>query len=150
MMSVVLAEARPWFGKSTGRKIDVKMNPESPEVQAVRILTRQRSDNAGADSTFTAEVRELRGYIDPWEQNEDWFNAISYAVTQRMVDPDRIGIRGSSYSGGHVGEASPVAPRCHHRRNRGPIAAPRTPAANMPALYQVIMNAADVSGHVKA
>lgn len=53
-------------------------------------------------STFSAEVRELRGYIDPWEQNEDWFNAISYAVTQPMVDADRIGIRGSSYSGGHV------------------------------------------------
>src|SRR3954468_5641989 len=28
-----------------------------------------------------AGVRELRGYIDPREQAEDWFNAFSYAVT---------------------------------------------------------------------
>jgi dienelactone hydrolase len=75
------------------------------------VLTRQRPDNAGADSAFTAEVKELRGYIDPWEQNEDWFNAISYAVTQRMVDPERIGIRGSSYSGGHVVYVAAHEPR---------------------------------------
>ena len=51
---------------------------------------------------FTAEVRELRGYIDPWEQSEDWFNAVSYAATQPMVDAARIGLRGSDLSGGYV------------------------------------------------
>ena len=55
-----------------------------------------------AGGTFTAQVRELRGYVDPWEQTEDWFNAISYATAHPMVDAERIGIRGSSYSGGHV------------------------------------------------
>jgi alpha-beta hydrolase superfamily lysophospholipase len=49
-----------------------------------------------------AEVRELRGYIDPWEQGEDWFNALSYAVTDPMVDPARIGLLGSDLAGGHV------------------------------------------------
>lgn len=66
------------------------------------VLTHARPADAKPGTTYTAEVRELRGYIDPWEQNEDWFNAISYAVTQPMVDVNRIGIRGSSYSGGHV------------------------------------------------
>jgi len=52
--------------------------------------------------TRSGEMRELRGYIDPWEQAEDWFNAISYAVSDPMVDPGRIGVRGSDLSGGHV------------------------------------------------
>ena len=51
---------------------------------------------------FKAEVREIRGYVDPGEQSEDWFNAISYAATQPMVDADRIGLRGSDLSGGYV------------------------------------------------
>ena len=55
-----------------------------------------------AGGTFTAEVRELRGYIDPWEQVEDWFNAISYAAADPMVDAGRIGVMGSDLSGGHV------------------------------------------------
>jgi dienelactone hydrolase len=63
------------------------------------MLTRQRP---AAEGTFTPEVRELRGYIDPWEQVEDWFNAISYAVTDPMVDAGRIGVLGSDLSGGHV------------------------------------------------
>jgi dienelactone hydrolase len=66
------------------------------------VLTGVRPADAQPGATYTAQVRELRGYIDPWEQNEDWFNAISYAVTQPMVDVNRIGIRGSSFSGGHV------------------------------------------------
>ena len=54
-------------------------------------------------SEFDAKVKELRGYVDPEEQSDDWFNAISFAVSQPGVDVDRIGIRGSSYSGGYVG-----------------------------------------------
>lgn len=65
-----------------------------------RVMLTSRRPAAGG--TFTAEVRELRGYIDPWEQVEDWFNAISYAVTDPMVDADRIGVLGSDLSGGHV------------------------------------------------
>ncbi|HJQ70907.1 MAG TPA: alpha/beta fold hydrolase [Blastocatellia bacterium] len=51
---------------------------------------------------FTAQVEELREYIDPVEQTTDWFNVISWAVGEPMVDKNRIGLRGSSYSGGHV------------------------------------------------
>jgi hypothetical protein len=36
VLPVLLAEGRPYFGKSTGRKIDVKMSPESREVEMVR------------------------------------------------------------------------------------------------------------------
>lgn len=58
---------------------------------------------ASRGGEFDARVKELRGYVDPEEQSDDWFNAISFAVSQPGVDVDRIGIRGSSYSGGYVG-----------------------------------------------
>jgi uncharacterized protein len=66
------------------------------------VRTGKRAETARRGEPETAEVKELRGYVDPIEQTEDWFNAINYAVTQPMVDRDRIGIRGSSYSGGFV------------------------------------------------
>jgi len=51
---------------------------------------------------FTAQVEELREYIDPIEQTTDWLNVISWAMDEPMVDKNRVGLRGSSYSGGHV------------------------------------------------
>lgn len=54
------------------------------------------------EGTFTGPVRELRGYVDPWEQGEDWFNAVSYAAASPMVDAGRIGLLGADLSGGHV------------------------------------------------
>jgi hypothetical protein len=51
---------------------------------------------------FTAQVEELREYVDPLEQTTDWFNVINWAMGETMVDKNRIGLRGSSYSGGHV------------------------------------------------
>jgi uncharacterized protein len=49
-----------------------------------------------------AEVEELREYVDPLEQTTDWFNVINWAMGEPAVDKERIGLRGSSYSGGHV------------------------------------------------
>ena len=51
---------------------------------------------------FTAEVLEVREVVDPLEMVTDWFNAIHWAMGEPMVDKNRIGLRGSSYSGGHV------------------------------------------------
>lgn len=51
---------------------------------------------------FTAQVEELREYVDPMEQLTDWFTVINWAMGEPAVDKQRIGIRGSSYSGGHV------------------------------------------------
>ena len=45
---------------------------------------------------------EPRQDIDPHAQITDYRNAISYARALPDVDPERIGIWGSSYSGGHV------------------------------------------------
>ena len=45
---------------------------------------------------------EPRQHIDPRGQIEDYKNAISFAETLPEVDPNRVGIWGISYSGGHV------------------------------------------------
>ena len=52
--------------------------------------------------SFGASDGEPRQEIDPWEQVRDYRHAISYAQTLKKADPERIGIWGSSYSGGHV------------------------------------------------
>lgn len=42
-----------------------------------------------------------RGEIDPWQQISDMSDAITYAASRAEVDGDRIGLWGTSYSGGH-------------------------------------------------
>src|SRR5438034_6265933 len=51
---------------------------------------------------FGASDGEPRQEIDPWAQVRDYRHAITYARTRPEVDRERIGIWGSSYSGGHV------------------------------------------------
>jgi hypothetical protein len=51
---------------------------------------------------FGASDGEPRQEIDPWAQVRDYRHAITYLQTVPEVDPGRIGIWGSSYSGGHV------------------------------------------------
>lgn len=45
---------------------------------------------------------EPRYEIDPWQQVRDYRHAITYAETLDEVDNDRIGVWGTSYSGGHA------------------------------------------------
>ena len=51
---------------------------------------------------FGASDGEPRQEIDPWAQMRDYRHAITYASTLPEVDAGRIGVWGSSYSGGHV------------------------------------------------
>lgn len=44
----------------------------------------------------------IRQEIDPHQQVNDWREAITFAQSLPGVDPDRVGIWGSSFSGGHV------------------------------------------------
>jgi hypothetical protein len=60
---------------------------------------------------FTAEVQEIREYVDPLEQTADIFNAIHWVAGDPQCDPERIGLWGSSYSGGHVVHVAAREPR---------------------------------------
>lgn len=51
---------------------------------------------------FLGEIREVRGVVDPIDQTTDILNALHWVRDESLCDPDRIGIWGSSYSGGHV------------------------------------------------
>jgi fermentation-respiration switch protein FrsA (DUF1100 family) len=51
---------------------------------------------------FGASDGEPRQEIDPQAQVRDYRHAITYATTLPEVDGSRIGVWGSSYSGGHV------------------------------------------------
>lgn len=51
---------------------------------------------------FGASDGEPRQDIDPWVQIRDFQHAISYARSRDDVDGDRIGVWGTSFSGGHV------------------------------------------------
>ncbi|NIR31126.1 MAG: alpha/beta hydrolase [Gammaproteobacteria bacterium] len=51
---------------------------------------------------FGASDGEPRQEIDPWQQVRDYRDAITFACTLPEVDENRIGVWGSSYSGGHV------------------------------------------------
>ena len=58
-------------------------------------------DNRGFGASDAAPGKP-RQEIDPWEQIRDYQHAITYAQSRDDVDADRIGVWGSSYSGGHV------------------------------------------------
>lgn len=96
--------------------------PESPERAAVVVMCHgfaavkemwlDRYAEAFAQSGYHvicydnrglgASDGEPRGELNPWQQVDDMRNAITFAEAMPGVDPDRIAIWGSSYSGGHV------------------------------------------------
>ncbi len=51
---------------------------------------------------FGVSDGEPRGHVDPRQQIDGYRDAITFAQTLPEVDSNRIGIWGSSYSGGHV------------------------------------------------
>lgn len=51
---------------------------------------------------FGASSGEPRYEIDPWQQVRDYRHAITWVRQQVGIDRDRIGVWGSSYSGGHA------------------------------------------------
>jgi dienelactone hydrolase len=65
------------------------------------ILTKPQPARSG-DLRFTAEVLEIREVVDPIDQTTDLMNAVNWVYGEPQCDRERIGLWGSSYSGGHV------------------------------------------------
>ncbi|WP_426004839.1 alpha/beta hydrolase [Paenarthrobacter sp. NyZ202] len=67
---------------------------------------------AFASAGFVVLLHDHRGFgrseglprqdINPWRQIDDWRRAVTYLQTREEVDSERIGLWGSSYSGGHA------------------------------------------------
>jgi pimeloyl-ACP methyl ester carboxylesterase len=51
---------------------------------------------------ITVEVKEIREVVDPLDMATDLQNAIHWAHGEKQCDTKRIGLWGTSYSGGHV------------------------------------------------
>jgi len=60
---------------------------------------------------FGASGGEPRQLIDIGRQHEDWHAAIAFARSLHGVDPERVGLWGTSFSGGHVIELAASDPR---------------------------------------
>jgi dienelactone hydrolase len=67
-----------------------------------RIVLTGPSPKERQNGRFTAEVHEVREVVDPLDQTTDLLNAIHWVVGEPQCDASRIGLWGSSYSGGHV------------------------------------------------
>ena len=55
-----------------------------------------------ADSIVTVRARAIREVVDPLDQIRDISSALDFLYGEASVDVERIGIWGTSYSGGHV------------------------------------------------
>jgi dienelactone hydrolase len=73
------------------------------------ILTQAAPDHKAV--TFKAEVRAVRGVVDPVDMGTDWLNALHFVQGEPQCDTDRIGVWGSSMSGGYVVYAAAHDPR---------------------------------------
>ncbi|MAY63496.1 MAG: alpha/beta hydrolase [Rhizobiales bacterium] len=52
-----------------------------------------------------------RQHLDPWMQIRDYQNALSFLERHELVDEDRLGVWGISYSGGHALILAAIDPR---------------------------------------
>jgi dienelactone hydrolase len=75
------------------------------------ILTAKREPEEKKDFRFTAEVQEAREVVDPIDMVTDWENAIHWVVGEPECDVNRIGLWGTSLSGGLVASAAVNDPR---------------------------------------
>lgn len=65
----------------------------------------------GGDGTFSGTMRELREVVDPLDQAMDLQNAVHWAMGEPAVDKTRVGLWGTSFSGGLVVHVAAHDPR---------------------------------------
>lgn len=67
-----------------------------------RLVTMDKQPAADEEGYVTVRARPVREVVDPLDQNRDIHNVLDYLVADDRVDPERIGLWGSSFGGGHV------------------------------------------------
>jgi dienelactone hydrolase len=67
-----------------------------------RLILTKPAPAERAGNKFTAEVQEVREVVDPIDFATDWFNAIHWTAGEPQADMNRLGLWGSSFSGGLV------------------------------------------------
>jgi outer membrane protein assembly factor BamB/dienelactone hydrolase len=67
-----------------------------------RLVLVDPDQERGSDSSLTMRVKPIREVVDPLDQTTDLQNAVHWVQGENQCDTSRIGLWGSSYSGGHV------------------------------------------------
>jgi dienelactone hydrolase len=67
-----------------------------------KLVMREPAPAPGADGEVTVKAQMIREVVDPYDQLDDIRNALDFLVGDPQVDTARIGIWGTSFSGGHV------------------------------------------------
>jgi dienelactone hydrolase len=67
-----------------------------------RIILTRPAPAERPNRRFTAEVQEVREVVDPLDMTTDLLNALHWVQAEPQCDTGRIGLWGSSFSGGHV------------------------------------------------
>lgn len=66
------------------------------------VLTKPAPKTSGPTRRFTAEVQEVREVVEPISMTIDWQNALHWLQAEPQCDANRIGLWGTSFSGGLV------------------------------------------------
>lgn len=75
------------------------------------ILTAKKEPAEKQNQRYTAEVQAIREVVSPYDFILDWQNAIHFVAGEAQCDPERIGLWGTSLSGGLVVSAAARDPR---------------------------------------
>lgn len=67
-----------------------------------RLVIKGEMPEPDAKGEVTVTARAIRQLVDPMDQTRDIMSCIDYLTGEPGVDPNRIGLWGSSYGGGHV------------------------------------------------
>ena len=95
-------------------------------------------DNRGWGESGTAAGRP-RHEIDPWEQIRDIQHAITYAQNRPEVDPDRIGVWGTSFSAAHAFVVAAIDRRVRAVSGQAPLVSGRATYENVARVNNLVV-----------
>lgn len=76
-----------------------------------RLVTPDKQPAVDETGFMTVRAKPVREVVDPLDQNRDIRNVLDYLMEEAAVDPDRVGLWGSSFGGGHVIYVAGTDPR---------------------------------------
>ncbi|MEN3264621.1 alpha/beta fold hydrolase [Pseudonocardia sp.] len=95
-------------------------------------------DNRGWGESGTAPGKP-RHEIDPWEQIRDYQHAITCAQNRPEVDPDRIGVWGTSFSAAHAFVVAAIDRRVKAASGQAPFISGRATYANLARVDNLVV-----------
>ncbi len=76
-----------------------------------RLITPDKQPSVDDEGFMTVRAKPVRDVVDPLDQNRDIHNVLDYLMEEPAVNPDKIGLWGSSFGGGHVVYVAGTDPR---------------------------------------